>query len=76
MRGARYGVPNRLSMPSGKRAGGREGDASLPDVGTDAYESSDGRSFVQWFQIGVALTLPLIIFGAVALALFVWMASK
>src|SRR6184192_2970056 len=57
-------------------AGGHEGDASLPDVGTDAYESSDGRSFVQWFQIGVALTLPLIIFGAVALALFVWMASK
>src|SRR6184192_4664772 len=35
-------------------AGGHEGDASLPDVGTDAYESSDGRSFVQWFQIGVA----------------------
>src|SRR5438874_8200797 len=57
-------------------AGGHEGDAALPDVGTDAYESSDGRSFFQWFQIGVALTLPLIIFGAVALALFVWMASK
>src|SRR5215471_17312643 len=30
-------------------AGGNEGDASLPDV-NDAYESSDGRSFVQWFQ--------------------------
>src|SRR6266542_3103353 len=57
-------------------AGGNEGDASLPDVGTDAYESSDGRSFFQWFQIGIALTLPLIIFGAIALALFVWMASK
>jgi DNA repair exonuclease SbcCD ATPase subunit len=58
------------------QAAGNEGDASLPDVVTDAYESSDGRSFVQWFQIGVALTLPLIIFGAVALALFVWLASK
>jgi hypothetical protein len=57
-------------------AGGSEDDASLPDVVTDAYGSSDGRSFFQWFQIGVALTLPLIIFGAVALALFVWMASK
>ena len=57
-------------------AGGNEGDASLPDVVTGAYESSDGRSFFQWFQIGVALTLPLVIFGAVALALFVWMASK
>jgi hypothetical protein len=57
-------------------AGGNGGDASLPDVVTDGYESSDGRSFFQWFQIGVALTLPLIIFGAVALALFVWLASK
>ena len=53
-----------------------EGDASLPDVGTDAYESSAGRSFSQWLQIGVALTLPLIIFGAIALALFIWLASK
>src|SRR5262250_368200 len=43
-------------------AGGNEGDASLPDVVADAYEGSDGRSFFQWFQIGVALTLPLIIF--------------
>jgi DNA repair exonuclease SbcCD ATPase subunit len=56
-------------------AGGNEGDASLPDV-TDAYESNGGRSFFQWFQIGVALTLPLIIFGAIALALFTWLASK
>ena len=57
-------------------AGGNEGDASLPDVVTGAYESGDRRSFSQWFQIGVALTLPLIIFGAVALALFVWMANQ
>ncbi|MGB9475486.1 MAG: hypothetical protein WCE87_10515 [Candidatus Udaeobacter sp.] len=57
-------------------AGGNEGEASLPDVVNDGYESNGGRSFVQWFQIGVALTLPLIIFGAVALALFVWLASK
>ena len=56
-------------------AGGNEGDASLPDVVAGAYEGSDGRSFFQWFQIGVAITLPLIIFGAVALALFLWMAS-
>jgi len=58
------------------QAVGNEGDASLPDVGTDSYESNDGRSFSQWFQIGVALTLPLIIFGAIALALFIWLASK
>jgi len=57
------------------QAAGNEGDASLPDVVTDGYEGSDGRSFFHWFQIGVALTLPLIIFGAVALAVFLWMAS-
>jgi chromosome segregation ATPase len=51
-------------------------DASLPDVVAGGYESNDGRTFFQWFQIGIALTLPLILFGAVALALFVWMASK
>jgi hypothetical protein len=57
-------------------ASGNEGDASLPDVGADSYESSDGRTFSQWLQIGVALTLPLIIFGVIALALFIWLASK
>lgn len=53
------------------------GEASLPDAtAADAYKSSDGRSFFQWLQIGFALTLPLIIFGAVALLVFFWMASK
>ena len=56
--------------------GANTGEAPLPDVTPDAYEAHDGRSFFQWFQIGVALTLPLIIFGAIALALFFWMASK
>jgi hypothetical protein len=56
--------------------GGSGGDAPLPDVAPDAYENSAGRSFFQWLQIGIALTLPLIIFGAVALALFFWMASR
>jgi hypothetical protein len=48
----------------------------LPDAAADAYQSSDGRSFFHWLQIGLAFTLPLIIFGAVALLLFFWMASK
>ena len=52
------------------------GDASLADVAPNAYETNNGRSFFQWFQIGIALTLPLILFGAIALALFMWMASK
>src|SRR5438270_10617820 len=49
---------------------------SLPDVVSDAYELTGRRSFSQWMQIGVALSLPLIIFGLVALALFFWMASR
>src|SRR5207244_2630070 len=57
-------------------AGATPGEAALPDVAPDAYESNNGRSFFQWLEIGVALTLPLIIFGAVALAIFFWMASK
>src|SRR5438034_869733 len=56
--------------------GATAGEAPLPDVTSDAYEAHNGRSFFQWFQVGVALTLPLIIFGAIALALFFWMASK
>jgi chromosome segregation ATPase len=52
------------------------GEASLPDAAADAYQSSNGRSFLQWLQIGLALTLPLILFGAVALLFFFWMASK
>src|SRR5437773_8250328 len=57
-------------------AGASPGEVALPDVAPEAYESSNGRSFVQWLQIGIALTLPLIIFGAVALAIFFWMASR
>jgi DNA repair exonuclease SbcCD ATPase subunit len=56
--------------------GATGGDAALPDVAADVYGSNDGRSFGQWLQIGLALTLPLILFGAVALAIFFWMASK
>ena len=52
------------------------GETSLPEVGAGPYELSGGRSFSQWLQIGIALTLPLIIFGLVALALFFWMANR
>jgi predicted RNase H-like nuclease (RuvC/YqgF family) len=52
------------------------GDTPLPDIASDAYESNGGRSFSHWFQIGVALTLPLIIFGIIALVVFFWMASR
>jgi hypothetical protein len=56
--------------------GENTGDAPLPGVASDAYENDGGRSFSQWFQIGVALTLPLIIFGIIAFAVFFWMASR
>jgi DNA repair exonuclease SbcCD ATPase subunit len=54
----------------------KAGDGSLPEIGSDSYELTGGRSFSHWMQIGFALTLPLIIFGLVALALFFWMASR
>ena len=41
-----------------------------------AYEKPDGRSFSEWLQIGLALTLPLIFFGAIAIAVFAWLASR
>jgi DNA repair exonuclease SbcCD ATPase subunit len=52
-----------------------DGDVGLPEVAPDG-ELKGHRSFAQWMQIGFALTLPLIIFGFVALLLFMWMASK
>ena len=52
-----------------------DGDVGLPEVAPDG-EVKGHRSFSQWMQIGFALSLPLIIFGFVALLLFMWMASK
>src|SRR4051795_12747476 len=40
------------------------GNVGLPEVAPDVSGMlSGGRSFMQWFQIGFAITLPLIIFG-------------
>src|SRR6059036_606106 len=58
------------------QAAGANSEASLPDSAPGAYENSAGRSFSEWLQIGLALSLPLIFFGAVAVALFVWIASR
>ena len=52
------------------------GDVGLPEAAGEVAELSGGRSFTQWMQIGFAVTLPLIIFGFIALILFVWLASK
>jgi hypothetical protein len=55
---------------------GGNGDQSLPDTTPAGYESTDGRSFLEWLQIGLAFTLPLILFGIIAIALLAWMNSK
>lgn len=57
-------------------AGGGNGEPSLPDTVPGAYESNNGRSFSEWLQIGLALTLPLILFGAAALVVLFWINSR
>lgn len=47
----------------------------LPEVASEASDLG-GRTFSQWLKIGFAFSLPLIIFGLVALLVFFWMASS
>ena len=54
-----------------------DGDVTLPETGSEISDLTNGsRTFGQWVQIGLAVTLPLIIFGIVALIIFAWLASK
>ncbi len=51
------------------------GEVTLPDPASDgALGSANG--FMQWMQIGLALTLPLMVFGLVALIFFLWFAAR
>ena len=50
-------------------------DLDLP-AASSGVGMGGGKSFAQWLQIGFAVTLPLIIFGIVALLIFFWMAAK
>jgi uncharacterized membrane protein YccC len=54
------------------------GDVGLPEVAPDVSDmlNEGGHGFGHWVQIGLALSLPLIIFGFIALLLFFWMAGK
>jgi hypothetical protein len=54
---------------------GDSSEMDLPDI-TSGAGALNGRTFAQWVQIGLAVTLPLIIFGIIALLVFFWMASK
>ena len=56
-------------------AGGESSELELPEVSAPGAGLA-GRSFAQWVQIGFAVSLPLIIFGILALLAFFWMAAK
>src|SRR5438045_6195232 len=53
-----------------------EGGEALPEIESDSVSGIGGRPLGQWFQIGLAFSLPLIIFGFVALFLFLWIAAR
>ena len=61
---------SRLSATTGEDAGDLPLPEAAPEVGLGG-----ANSFLQWLQIGLALTLPLIIFGVLALIIFLWVAS-
>jgi hypothetical protein len=48
-------------------------NVSLPESGSRFESSGPAHSFAQWLQIGLAFTLPLIIFGMIALLIFFYM---
>jgi hypothetical protein len=50
-------------------------EMDLPEV-TSGTAGLGGKSFTEWLQIGFAMTLPLIVFGILALLIFFWMATK
>ena len=53
--------------------GDGDNDEALPEI--EPVFSGGGRSILQWMKIGFAFSLPLIVFGFIALFLFFWMAS-
>ena len=52
------------------------GEVALPDVAPEVGALGNANGFVQWMQIGLALTLPLIVFGFIALLIFLWLAAR
>ena len=51
-------------------------DVPLPEVAPDIGGLGGRKSFMQWMQIGLAFTLPLIVFVFIGLLIFFWMAAK
>ena len=56
-------------------ASDESGEVALPEAAPDVSIGS-ANGFMQWMQIGLALTLPLILFGIIALMIFLWMAAR
>ena len=51
------------------------GEVTLPEAAPEVG-LGNANSFLQWMQIGFALTLPLIVFGLLALMIFLWLAAR
>jgi chromosome segregation ATPase len=51
-------------------------DLDLPEATSGLSGLAGGKSFAQWVQIGFAVTLPLMIFGMIALLIFLWLAAN
>jgi hypothetical protein len=63
---------SRLTAASGDD---NSADVALPEAAPEVGIGG-ANGFVQWMQIGLALTLPLIVFGFIALLIFLWLASR
>ncbi|MDQ6912450.1 MAG: hypothetical protein M3119_00585 [Verrucomicrobiota bacterium] len=50
-------------------------EVALPEAAPDVSLGS-GRGFSYWLQMGFAFTLPIIVFGFVALFIFLWLAQR
>ncbi|MFL6569936.1 MAG: hypothetical protein ACJ8LI_12285 [Chthoniobacterales bacterium] len=62
---------SRLSVATGDETA----DAALPEAAPD-MTAGGGNSFIQWMQIGLAFTLPIILFGLIALMIILWMSGR
>jgi small-conductance mechanosensitive channel len=63
-------VQQRSRLQATSEAGEGESLAAVEPV-----LSSGGRSFAEWFKIGLAFSIPFMIFGYIALFVFLWVAS-
>lgn len=55
-------------------ANGESDEVALPEAAPELRGTGE-RSFAQWMVIGLAVSLPLILFGLIALLLSFWMAK-